>query len=87
MMMPTPPRASASRESTQAGVICPLGSERCSLVAERTVLFLDMSGPSSRSLEQRIGHKNASFFLNCTRKKGDVEIIRGKGQKVDVPGG
>lgn len=39
--------ASASRESTQAGVICPLGSERCSLVAERTVLFLDMSGPSS----------------------------------------
>ena len=47
MMMPTPPRASASRESTQAGVICPLGSERCSLVAERTVLFLDMSGPSS----------------------------------------
>ena len=28
-----------------------------------------------RSLEQRIGHKNASFFLNCTRKKGDVKEL------------
>ena len=43
------------------------------VVVPSTLIFSDTD--RIRSLEQRIGHKNASFFLNCTRKKGDVKEL------------